>query len=161
MIEHIPHIQRCYQLADEAVADGNHPFGALLVLDGEVIATAKNDAVISRNPTRHAEMVLITTALPQLSSDARSRAIVYSSTEPCMMCAAAIYWSGISKVVYGCSAAALARAAGDDFLAACHEIFARGQRKIAVVGPVLEEEGLAKHLVYWRREPPIPERMST
>jgi len=71
------------------------------------------------------------------------------------MCAAAIYWSGISTVVYGCSAAALARAAGDDFLAACHDVFARGQRKIAVVGPVLEEEGLAKHLAYWGREPPI------
>lgn len=56
MIEHIPHIRRCYQLADEAVASGNHPFGALLMLDGEVIATARNDAVMSRNPTRHAEM---------------------------------------------------------------------------------------------------------
>ena len=157
MIEHIPHIRRCYQLADEAVASGNHPFGALLVLDGEVIATARNDAVMSRNPTRHAEMVLLTAALPQLPADNRSRAVVYSSTEPCIMCAAAIYWSGISTVVYGCSAAALARAAGDDFLASCHEVFARGQRNIAVVGPVLEEEGLAKHLVYWRREPPTSE----
>lgn len=156
MTEHISHIQRCYQLADEAVAGGNHPFGALLVLDGQVIATAKNDAVISRNPTRHAEMVLLTTALPELPADERSRAVVYSSTEPCIMCAAAIYWSGISTVVYGCSAAALASAAGGDFLAACHEVFARGERNIAVVGPVLEAEGLAKHLVYWRREAPIP-----
>ena len=44
MIEHSPHIRRCYQLADEAVASGNHPFGALLVLDGEVIATAHQTA---------------------------------------------------------------------------------------------------------------------
>ena len=72
MIEHILHIQRCYQLADEAVAGGNHPFGALLVLDGQVIATAKNDAVISRNPTRHAEMVLLTTALPELPASPAS-----------------------------------------------------------------------------------------
>jgi hypothetical protein len=60
-------------------------------------------------------------------------------------------------VVYGCSAAALARPAGNDFLVACHEVFARGQRNMTVVGPVLEEEGLAKHLVYWRREPPLSE----
>jgi tRNA(Arg) A34 adenosine deaminase TadA len=154
MNEHIAHIQRCYQLADEAVAGGNHPFGALLMLDGVVVAAARNDAVMSRNPTRHAEMVLLADALPLVAADDRSRAVLYSSTEPCIMCAAAIYWSGISTVVYGCSAKALGRAAGGDFLAACHDVFARGSRKIEVIGPVLEEEGLAKHLVYWRRDAP-------
>jgi len=150
MSDHAAYIRQCYQLADEAVAAGNHPFGALLVVDGAVVATASNNAVTSGDPTRHAEMVLLATALTTVPANARSRAILYSSTEPCIMCAGAIYWSGISTVVFGCSAASLATAAGSDFLAPCREVFARGDRPIVVVGPALESEGLAKHLAYWK-----------
>jgi tRNA(Arg) A34 adenosine deaminase TadA len=150
-MEHAHYILQCYQLADEAVADGNHPFGAVLVLDGRVIATAKNQVVTSNDPTRHAEMVLLTTGLPKLSVADASRSVLYSSTEPCMMCAAAIYWSAVSTVVYGCSAAALASATGGDFLAPSRDIFVRGERQITVIGPILEAEGLAKHLGYWKR----------
>jgi tRNA(Arg) A34 adenosine deaminase TadA len=149
--EHVPHILRCYELADEAVARGNHPFGALLVVDGEVVAAARNEAVVSRDPTRHAEMVLLSKALALLTPEVRIRAVLYSSTEPCTMCSGAIYWSGIATVVFGCSAAALASAAGSDFLVPCPEIFARGQRRVDVIGPVLEAEGRAKHLSYWKR----------
>src|SRR5215831_9939590 len=137
-MEHVHYIQQCYQLADEAVADGNHPFGAVLVLDGRVIATAKNQAVTANDATRHAEMVLLTTGLPKLNLADASRVILYSSTEPCMMCAAAIYWSGVSTVVYGCSASALANAAGGGFLTPCRDVFARGERHITVIGPMLE-----------------------
>jgi len=150
MTDHLPHIQRCYELADEAMARGNHPFGALLVVHGQVIATAGNEAVTSGDATRHAEMVLLATALAKLSPETRLHTVLYSSTEPCIMCSGAIYWSGIATVVYGCSAAALARAAGGDFLVPCREVFARGERRLTVTGPVLEAEGLAKHLAYWR-----------
>jgi tRNA(Arg) A34 adenosine deaminase TadA len=152
MTDHVAYIRQCYALADEAVAHGNHPFGALLVLDGRVVATACNDAVISGNPTRHAEMMLLAESLASVPLQARSRAVLYTSTEPCVMCAGAIYWSGISTVVFGCSAAALATVAGGEFLVPCRETFARGKRAIAVTGPVLESEGLARHRTFWRRD---------
>jgi tRNA(Arg) A34 adenosine deaminase TadA len=109
---------------------------------------------------RHAEMVLLATTLTSLAPEARSHAVLYSSTEPCIMCAGAIYWSGISNVVYGCSAAGLARAAGGDFLVPCRDVFARGERRLAVTGPVLEAEGLAKHLADWGRHEAMPGAMN-
>ena len=149
LAEHVGFIRRCYAIADEAVAAGNHPFGALLVLDGDVVCATPNEAVTSGNPTLHAEMNLLSMALPRMAPEARPRAILHSSTEPCLMCAAAIYWSGLTKVVFGCSAHALAEAAGGDFLMSCREVFGKGERRIEVVGPVLEAEGLAKHRAYW------------
>jgi tRNA(Arg) A34 adenosine deaminase TadA len=149
--EHSALVRQCYALADEAVANGNHPFGALLLVDGRVAFTSRNEAVTSGDRTRHAEMNLLTKALGQLSPETLEDAVLYSSTEPCMMCAAAIYWSGLTKVVFGCSAAALGAVAGNDFLVPCREVFEKGERRIEVIGPVLEQEGLAKHRAYWSR----------
>jgi tRNA(Arg) A34 adenosine deaminase TadA len=151
MTQHVPYITRCNQLADEAVARGNHPFGALLVVDGRIVATARNEALTSGDVTRHAEMVLLTAVLPALPAARRSHAVLYSSTEPCAMCAGAIYWSGIGTVVYGCSTEALASAAGGEFTVPCRDVFARGRRTLAVAGPVLEDAGRARHLAYWQR----------
>jgi tRNA(Arg) A34 adenosine deaminase TadA len=133
------------------VANGNHPFGALLVVDGRIVATARNEALTSGDVTRHAEMVLLTALLPTLSAVDRTRAVLYSSTEPCAMCAGAIYWSGISSVVYGCSTEALASVAGGELVVPSRELLARGRRPISITGPVLEAEGLAKHRAYWVR----------
>jgi tRNA(Arg) A34 adenosine deaminase TadA len=147
--DHAVHIERCYELADEAVTSGNHPFGALLVVDGAVVATARNEALTSGDITRHAEMVLLTSALPSLSADVRARAMLYASTEPCAMCSGAIYWAGISTVVYGCSTQALASVAGGELVVPCRELFGRGRRAVAVTGPVLEAAGLERHRAYW------------
>lgn len=152
--EHAPRVRECYRLAADAVANGNHPFGALLVLDGRVVARAMNDAVTSHDPTRHAELLLLQHALPTLDASERPRAVLYTSTEPCAMCSGAIYWAGIATVVFGCSARALADVAGDDFLVPCAAIFALGARPVTVVGPVLEPEGRAQHQAYWPRPTP-------
>ena len=78
-----------------------------------------------------------------------SKAVLYISTEPCVMCSGAIYWAGINKVVFGCSAIALSKIAGGDFLIPCREVFSRGDRKIEVVGPALEEEAKKVHEGFW------------
>lgn len=150
---HVEFIRRCYALVDEATARGDMPFSSLLVLDGKVVAEAMNAAVTGRDPTRHAETELLTAVLPRLDDAERARAIVYASTEPCMMCAAALYWSGIGTVVFGCSSASLALEAGSDFLVPAREVFARGTRPVTVVGPVLDGEGRAQHHAYWRTDP--------
>jgi tRNA(Arg) A34 adenosine deaminase TadA len=151
---HLALVRRCYALADEAVARGDQPFGALLAQGGIVVAESRNAVVTSRDSTRHAELALLADALPAIAPSERARLVLYASTEPCMMCAAAIYWAGIATVVFGCSAAALADAAGSDFLVPCREVFARGRRSIAVVGPVAEDEGHAQHRAFWSRVSP-------
>lgn len=155
--DHASFIRECYRLAGEGVARGDHPFGALLVLDGRIIATAINAVETSRDPTRHAETELLHHVLPLLDATERARAVLYTSTEPCAMCAAAIYWSGIGTIVFGCSAEALGAEAGRDFLVPCREVFDRGSRSVTVIGPVLEDEGRAQHRAYWPRPRRDPE----
>lgn len=146
---HEPWIRQCYALAAEAVDRGNHPFGALLVLDGRVVATARNAVGERRDATAHAEMELLRAIAGTLPPEALARAVLYTSTEPCAMCASAMYWTGVSTVVFGCSTDALAAAAGGEFLVPCRAVFAFGRRPVTVVGPILEEEGASRHWSYW------------
>jgi len=147
--EQVHFIERCFELADDAVARGNHPFGALLVLDGGVIAEARNEVVTSNDPTRHAELLVLQVGLPRVVPDDRARLVLYSSTEPCAMCSGAAYWSQVGRIVFGCSMQALAQAAGSDFLVPSRELLARGSAAPQVIGPLREERGRAQHESFW------------
>lgn len=151
-------MRRAFALATEAVRSGNHPFGALLVLDGTVAAEARNtvhtgtcDGNDSRQPdlTQHAETNLVIKVVALgLTKDQLARATLVSSTEPCPMCSGAIYWAGIGHVAFGVSDTSLLRIAGDA-LGPCRAVFARGVRTVRVQGPLLEAEGLGLHEQYW------------
>lgn len=142
-------MRQAIELAKQAVENGDHPFGALLLKNGEVVLTAVNSVHTENDVTRHAELNLVSNASRQFSREFLADCTLVTSTEPCAMCAGAIYWSGIRHVVFGCSEAALGQIAGDDFLIPCAEIFGRGKEVVTVVGPVLEEEATAVHLKYW------------
>lgn len=148
------YMRQAIALAQKAVANGDHPFGALLVKDGEVVLTAVNSIYTDDDVTRHAELNLVSQASRQFTPEFLADCTLVTSTEPCAMCAGAIYWAGISRVVFGCSAATLGRQlgaiAGDEFLIPCAEIFARGARPMTVIGPLLEEAGTAVHQQYWQ-----------
>ena len=146
---HLCFIERCFELAAEAVEQGNHPFGALLVLDGRVIAESRNEVVTSKDATRHAELLVLHLGLPRVAPMDRERVVLYTSTEPCAMCSGAAYWSRIGHIVFGCSAQALADAAGADFLIPSRELLSRGSTPPEVIGPVGEERGRAQHHAYW------------
>lgn len=146
---HLRFIERCFELAAASVERGNHPFGALLVLDGRVIAESPNEVVTSNDPTRHAELLALQAGLPAVATDDRARITLYTSTEPCAMCTGAAYWSRVGHIVFGCSARALAEAAGADFLIPSRELLAHGEVPPQVTGPLLEERGRAQHLAYW------------
>lgn len=147
--DHYPFIRRCIALAQEAVNKGNHPFGALFVYRGEIILEAENTVHTAHDPTGHAELNLIRLAAQKLSPEILREATLYTSTEPCMMCSGAIYWAGVSHVVYACSETTLAEYAGGDFLTPSREIFAKGKREVRVEGPVLEEEAAPLHANFW------------
>jgi tRNA(Arg) A34 adenosine deaminase TadA len=151
MADHETFIRRCYELARQAAAKGNHPFGALLTLDERVILEAENSVGVDDDLTAHAELNLLRAMAALHLGEDRARVVLYTSTEPCVMCSGGIYWAGISTVVYGCSELGLARYAGTDFLHPASATFRLGKRPIEVIVPILQAEGESIHAGYWGR----------
>jgi tRNA(Arg) A34 adenosine deaminase TadA len=137
------------ELARQARAAGNHPFGALLVVDGSVVASAQNTVHTDRDPTAHAETNLVANAIRELSADQIRRSVLYTSCEPCAMCVGKMYWAGIRHVVYALSAEELAKFAGGSFLIPCRELFSKAKDEVVVIGPLLLKEARDVHLGYW------------
>ena len=148
------HLSAAIELARLAREHGNHPFGAVLVdAGGEVVLGAENTVVTESDCTNHAELNLVRMACRNLDAAALAQSTLFASTEPCAMCAGAIYWSGIGRVVYGLAGAELAALVegGEELELAlpCREVFARGGRPVAVCGPELRPAALAVHECFW------------
>jgi tRNA(Arg) A34 adenosine deaminase TadA len=98
----------------------------------EIVVEAENNVVTGRDPTGHAETNCVRAAALQLTDEQLARSTLYTSTEPCCMCSGAIYWAGVTAVVYGCSDAALGAHAGNDFREFCdffaHCVIVRSMR---------------------------------
>jgi len=77
------------------------PIGAVVVLNERVIARGRNMTEKLKDPTAHAEMIALTSAFNNLGSKYLPEAALYVTIEPCLMCAGAIYWSKLGKIVYG------------------------------------------------------------
>lgn len=156
---HRPLMRRALDLARQARDHGNHPFGALLAdADGKVLLEAENTVVTEGDCTGHAETNLIRLACLNLDRATMTAATLYTSTEPCAMCAGAIYWGGVTQVVYGLREGELRAMTGDDpnnptLALPCREVFARGQRPIGVIGPLLEDEARDVHEGFWSPPP--------
>jgi tRNA(Arg) A34 adenosine deaminase TadA len=88
-------------LSVENIDTGGGPFGAVIVRDGEVIATGTNRVVPNSDPTAHAEVMAIRNACAKLGTFQLTGCTVYSSCEPCPMCLSALYWAGVSRICYG------------------------------------------------------------
>ena len=153
----INHLEYTIELADEAVADGNHPFGAVLVnAKGDVLAVGKNTYSIDRGPG-HAEANLAREAARLFDIETLRGSTLYTSVEPCSMCAGTIYWAEIGTVVFGMTEQRLGELTGEDPEnptqdLECRVIFASGRRLVEVRGPYqeLEERIAAQHMAYWR-----------
>ena len=88
-------------LSEENIDFDGGPFGAVIVRNGEVIATGTNRVTASNDPTAHAEISAIRAACQKLNTFNLKDCVVYSSCEPCPMCLSAIYWAGIKKIFCG------------------------------------------------------------
>ena len=88
--------------AQAAARAGEVPVGAVLVLDGHVVARAANRTISDRDPTAHAEIVALRQAARQLGNYRLAGATLYVTIEPCAMCAGAIVQARIARLVYGC-----------------------------------------------------------
>ena len=150
-------LRRSFAVAGRALTHGNHPFGAILVdQQCNVLIEAENGYMPGRDGTAHAERLLATQACTTLSADILKGATLYSSAEPCAMCAGAMYWAGIGRLVYGLSEHRLRAVTGNHpenptLDLPCREVFRSGQRATEVVGPLLEDEAEALHAGVWTK----------
>ncbi len=133
-------------LAKEAKKKGNLPYGCVLASkEGQLLLTSQNTVVTDHNCLAHAELNLISVACKKYSHDFLKSCTIYTSDEPCPMCASAIYWSGIGKLTYGLSKSKFYSIAGRDdpdwvFEMSAREVLKKGKRKVEILGPFLEEE---------------------
>ena len=147
------HLVRAIELAGSARAHGNHPFGAVLVAGDGTVVEAENTVVTANDPTGHAETNLVRLSAAALTPEQLISSTLYTSTEPCAMCSAAIFWAGIGCVVYALSEEALIAmlpaGSGDALALPCREVFARGARPTEVIGPVDLPGATTVHDGFW------------
>lgn len=139
-----------------ARARGNRPFGAVVIgADGELLAEAYCNTTETGDCTGHAETNAVRQLSPRVGREALAQATLYSSAEPCVMCAGAIFWSGIGRVVFGIDAVRLRlfrgeRAEQRDAALSCRDVFAASPHPIECIGPAMIEEASAPHVGFWK-----------
>ena len=150
-------LRRAFDVASRSRAAGDHPFGSLLA-DGEGRALMEQGNGYTSeggDRTAHAERLLASRAARAYDLAFLARCTLYTSAEPCAMCAGAIYWAGIGRVVYGQTEKALKAQTGaheenPTLDLACGLVFAAGQRPTEIVGPLLEEEAAQLQADFWK-----------
>jgi len=130
----------------EARERGDMPFGAVLAApDGKTLWVAKNNQVSSGDCTGHAETALVREAVSALGAEALRGATVYASGEPCAMCAGAMFWAGIRRIVFAAPTVDMAEPLGGPQLPLrCAQVLAGAVPAVLVEGPLLREEALAE-----------------
>lgn len=95
------YMQKALIQAQNALSEGEVPIGCIIVCNDKIIAQSYNMTQRLNDPTAHAEIIAITTACQYLNNKYLNNCTLYVTLEPCLMCSGAIFWSHISKVVYG------------------------------------------------------------
>jgi tRNA(Arg) A34 adenosine deaminase TadA len=148
-------LRKANAVARRSMDAGHHPFGAVLVAaDGDTVMLEQGNL----SSVEHAESVLARRAAERFDADTLWACTLVTTVEPCAMCAGTQYWAHIGHVVYGMSEHRLLELTGNHaenptLNLPCRELFARGQKAIAVTGPVpeVEEEIAALHRGFWQR----------
>jgi len=139
-----------------AARRGNRPFGAVIVsAANEILCEAYNSTAETGDCTAHAEINAVRALAGKgLSRDALAGATIYASGEPCVMCAGAIFWSNIGRVVFGIDAERLRVFRGErqdqrDAELSCRDVFRASPHAIECIGPALIDEASAAHVGAW------------
>jgi tRNA(Arg) A34 adenosine deaminase TadA len=140
--DHESHMRRAFDLAREAAERGDRPFGSVLVRDDEVVMAESNRVVTADDVRRHPELHLAYRACRELDPAERAETVMYTSTEPCPMCAGGMATAGFGRVVYSVSGEDVAAFTGGEPSVRSAEIL---DGVTDVVGPVLNEEGRQVH----------------
>ena len=137
---HEEYMKMAIRLARKNVQDGKGgPFGAVIVKDGEVIASAMNEVTSTDDPTAHAEVVAIRQACKNLGSYQLDGCDIYSSCEPCPMCLGAIYWARPDHVYYAATRKDAAASGFDDDVIYQEISLPPNQRRIPFLNTMRDE----------------------
>jgi tRNA(Arg) A34 adenosine deaminase TadA len=149
-------LRHAFDVAGRSRAAGDHPFGSVLAdSEGRALMEQGNGYISEgRDRTAHAERLLASRAARTYDLAFLARCTLYTSAEPCAMCAGAIYWAGIGRVVYGQTEKALKAQTGaheenPTLDLPCETVFWAGQRMTEVIGPLLEDEAARLQADFW------------
>ena len=149
-------LRQAFAVAAKARAGGDHPFGSILAdAEGLVLMEQGNGySSEGQDRTAHAERLLASRAAKAHSADYLKNCTLYTSAEPCAMCAGAIYWAGIGRVVFGQTEKDLKAQTGaheenPTLDLPCHIVFEAGQRPTEIVGPLLADEAAKLQDDFW------------
>lgn len=154
-LDHQRYLRAAFAVARRAREHGNHPFGAILVgPDGAILMEQENAYMPERDMTAHAERVLMTRAGKAYAPEFLRACSMYTSAEPCAMCAGAAYWVGVGRVVFGISETQLKQLTGNHpenptLDLSSRIVFDAGQRKVELIGPLLVDEAAEVHAGAW------------
>src|SRR5258707_393052 len=148
MTDHSYFLRRALEVAKRSMDKGNLPFGCIMTgPDDIILLEGENTVVTDQNRIAHCEINLIRQLSSEVELHFLEQCTLYASTEPCAMCAGAIYWSGIGAVVYALSKESYHSIAGTCEAAhkldmAARDLFDQGGREVTILGPLLEEEAI-------------------
>ncbi|WP_224450620.1 nucleoside deaminase [Haloprofundus salilacus] len=140
--DHDAHMRKTFELAREATDRGDRPFGTVLVRDDEIVAADSNRVVTENDIRRHPELHLAYRACRDHDPEERAEMVMYTSTEPCPMCAGGMTTAGFGRVVYSVGSDEVAEFAGSKPSVRSSDIL---DGISEVVGPVLNDEGRQVH----------------
>ena len=140
--DHESHVRRAIELAGEAADRGDRPFGSVLIRDDAVVMAASNRVVTENDVRRHPELHLAYRACRELSPAERAETVMYTSTEPCPMCAGGMRSAGFARIVYSIGGDEVGEFVGESAPVRSAEVL---DGVTEVVGPVLNEEGRTVH----------------
>lgn len=132
-------LKRAIDLAEQSVASGGGPFGAIIVKEGKIISEGVNRVTQYNDPTAHAEVCAIRDACKQLNTFSLQGCILYSSCEPCPMCLSAIYWARVDKLYFAATRLDAHNAGFDDDFLYKEIPLPLSQRAIASFNPILPD----------------------
>ncbi|MGV0104197.1 CMP/dCMP deaminase, zinc-binding [Nostoc sp. DSM 114160] len=130
------------RLALAEAKKGDAPYGAVIVKDNEVVAVAHNTVNRDNDPSAHAEINAIRSLTAKLKNPSLEGYSIYTTGEPCPMCATACVWSGLSEIVYGASIQDLINVNQSQINISCEEVIDKSSQKIKVTKDILKNECL-------------------
>ena len=150
----LDHLRYANIVAKQALESGHHPFGCILVGSDNQTVLMEQGNIDTLN---HAESTLIRNAYAKFSPEYLWTCTLYTTFEPCAMCAATLYWANIGRIIFGATEKRLLELTGNNeknptLDIPCRYIFEHGQKNIKVTGPFaeLEEEFVEIHRNFWR-----------
>lgn len=142
-------MKRAIELSRQASRRGNEPFGAVLVKDHEIVMEGENQIYTRHDPTYHAELGLVRTFCQETGITDLSDYTLYSSCEPCFMCAGALVWAKLGRLVYGASDVDYCTIRGFASNECSALIFRESPTAPAVTSGILREEAAAVLRTYF------------